>query len=195
MMLSELSGIAQAALPISAFKEHLHLGSGFADDGAQDSLLEALLRAAIAAVEARTDKATITRDFIWTVPEWRLPDEAAFPVAPVLSVTAMSIVDRNGASTAVDPAGFALIPDTHRPHLAGSLPSIPSGGVAEVQFSAGYGTSWGELPADLAQAVFLLGAHYYEHRHDTAATERPMPHGANALLQRYTTVRILGGGV
>ena len=39
----------QTALPIQEFKDHLRLGSGFADDGVQDALAVAYLRAALAA--------------------------------------------------------------------------------------------------------------------------------------------------
>lgn len=50
MMLSEVTAVPLAALPVAEFKDHLRLGTGFADDGAQDALVEGYLRAAIAAV-------------------------------------------------------------------------------------------------------------------------------------------------
>ena len=43
---------ADVALPVAEFRDHLQLGSGFADDGMQDSVLIAQLRAALAAVQA-----------------------------------------------------------------------------------------------------------------------------------------------
>ena len=81
MMLSELSPVAQAALPVQAFKDHLRLGTGFADDGAEDALAEAYLRAALAAIEARTGKAILARDCRLELTDWRDDWAQALPVA------------------------------------------------------------------------------------------------------------------
>lgn len=71
MMLIEDTAVGTEALPLAVFKEHLRLGTGFADDGLQDSLLESFLRSGMAAIEARTGKALIERRFSWTVSRWR----------------------------------------------------------------------------------------------------------------------------
>ena len=63
-----------------------------------------------------------------------------------------------------------------------------------VAFGAGYGASWSEIPADLAQAVMLLAAHYYEFRNETSLSEGCMPFGVTSLIERYKPIR-LGGGV
>ena len=61
MMLTEMTTVPGAALPVQAFKDHLRLGTGFSDDGMQDGLIEAYLRAAIAAIEGRIGKVLIAR--------------------------------------------------------------------------------------------------------------------------------------
>ena len=43
MLLIEMTPVPDAALPVAAFRDHLRLGSGFADEGAEDALLQALL--------------------------------------------------------------------------------------------------------------------------------------------------------
>ena len=53
---------------------------------------------------------------------------------------------------------------------------------------------WGGLPDDLAQAVMLLAAHYYEYRDDTALGEGCMPFGVSSLIERYRRVRLGFGG-
>lgn len=63
MMLNEETTVPDAALPVEEFKAHLRLGSGFGNDTVQDAVLVSFLRAAIAAVEVRTGKALIERDF------------------------------------------------------------------------------------------------------------------------------------
>ncbi|MGC1487410.1 MAG: hypothetical protein WA784_06440, partial [Albidovulum sp.] len=71
MMLIEQTGVLTAALPVQEFKEHLRLGTGFADDTVQDTLAETYLRAALAAIEGRIGKALLERDFLLTLSRWR----------------------------------------------------------------------------------------------------------------------------
>lgn len=197
MMLIEETTVPTGALPVALFKEHLRLGSGFSDDGLQDGLLESFLRSAMAAIEARTGKILIERSFSWTVSRWRDACGQALPIAPVSAVIDLVLVDRQGSETAIDAAGWYLEPDMQRPVLApvsGVLPSIPQAGSARVAMLAGFGPEWSDLPADLAQAVLLLAAHYYEYRHEVQYDGGCMPFGVSALIERYRTVRLFGGG-
>lgn len=196
MMLSEVTPVPQAALPVAKFKDHLRLGTGFADDGAQDALVESYLRAAFAAVEGRIGKVLIARDYVLEMNGWRWPDTQAFPVAPVSAVVSVTVKDRDGVPDLIDPARYRLEKDAHRPKIVATgalLPGIPVGGVAEVVFTAGFGPAWADVPVDLAQAVFLLAAQYHENRHE-AGERMAMPFGVMALIERWRTVRVLGGG-
>jgi uncharacterized phiE125 gp8 family phage protein len=197
MMLIEQTTVATASLPVDAFKEHLRLGTGFADDALQDTVLETSLRAAMAAIEARTGKVLITRTFLWSLSAWRTRGKQALPVAPVQSITGVIVVDRDGVETVYDSESYGLAKDDQRPSIvafSGCLPASALGGSAEITFEAGFGATWAAIPADLAQAVYLLAAHYYEHRHATATRDDHMPFGVSSLIERYRTVRLLGGG-
>jgi len=135
MNLTELTPVPPEALPVADLAEHLRLASGFAPDPAQDSLLRGVLRAAIAAIEARTSKAVLRRDFRLTLAAWRDLGEQALPVAPVTAVAALRIVDRMEQAVAADPTGWRLVPDTHRPLVRSvgfTLPTIPVGGRGRV---------------------------------------------------------------
>jgi uncharacterized phiE125 gp8 family phage protein len=196
MMLMEQTQMATAALPVAEFRDHMRLGTGFDDDGVQDGGLETFLRAAIAAVEGRTGKVLISRDFLYTLRAWRDLGAQVLPVAPVTAINSFVIVDRTGAETTIDAAKYMLEQDMQRPRLVSTgfvLPQIPVAGEARIAFTAGFATRWSDLPADLAQAVFLLAAHYYEHRHETAVGEALMPFGVRTLLERYRTLRLFGG--
>jgi len=197
MILTEVSAPPAAALPVRAFADHLRLGSGFADDGSQDAVLELYLRAAMAAIEARLGRVLIARSFVWTVERWREDACQPLPVAPVRSIESVTLTDAEGAETAVDAVAWSLVRDSQRPRLVGrfgrSLPRIPRGGSATVRLDAGFGAAWDDLPADLRQAVFLLAAHYYENRSETGvAAGSAMPFGVLVLIEAYRATRIGG---
>ena len=195
-MLVEETTVPQSALPVATFKDHMRMGSGFSDDDIQDGVLEGFLRAALAAIEARTGKITIERTFSMTLTAWRDTASQPLPLAPVRAIAGVAIVDRQGAETQVDPIAYTLIQDTHRPHLrAGqaALPPIPAAGTARIHLSAGYGPDWSDLPADLAQAVMMLAAHFYEFRHDVGTGPKAMPFGVVSLIERFRTVRLFQG--
>ena len=197
MMLIEETTVPVSALPVAVFKEHLRLGTGFADDGLQDALLESFLRSAMAAIEARTGKAMIERTFSWSVSRWRGESEQALPIGPVSAIVSLTLSDRFGDEELIDAQSYVLRPDMQRPVLtivSGTLPVIPSAGTAKIEMMAGFGPEWSDLPADLAQAVMLLAAHYYEYRHEVQYDGGCMPFGVSALIERYRTVRLLGGG-
>lgn len=198
MMLNEATTVADAVLPLDAFKAHLRLGTGFGDDSLQDEVLISFLRAAIAAVEARTGRVLLARDFTWTFADWQDRSGVTFPVAPVSAVASVEVADAAGIATVMASTAYVLRKDSIAPQLrpAGSLlPQVPVNGGVTVAFTAGMGAVWADLPADLAQAVLLLAAHYYEYRNETALTEGCMPFGVSSLLQRYRRVRLsIGAG-
>lgn len=196
MMLTEETPVPSAALPVEEMKDHLRMGSGFAEDGLQDGLIETYLRAAMAAIEGRIGKMLFRRRFLWLLDGWR-DAEQALPVSPVASVTSVTLVDAAGGEAVVPAGAYRVVPDLHRPRLAGkggALPTIPTEGMVKVVFDAGFGPAWTDIPADLRQAVLLLAGEYYEHRHDDGAQASGLPFGVVALIERWRTVRILGGG-
>ena len=196
MMLIEETTMPDGALPVEEFKAHLRLGSGFGESSVQDAVLTSFLRAAVAAIEARTGKALLERAFSLTVSDWAGPDAHGLPVAPVVAVTGISLIDRTGGTTAAASDVFWLERDTHRPRVravGACLPVVPAGGTASVAFTAGYGPNWSDIPSDLAHAVMLLAAHYYAYRDETSLSEGCMPFGVTSLIERYRPLR-LGGG-
>lgn len=196
MILVEETSVPGALLPVEQFKAHLRLGTGFSDDSVQDAVLESFLRAALAAIEARTGKVILRREFTWSLTAWRDSRGQALPVAPVNAIVEVIITDRLGGTEAVDPSLYRLAKDEQRPRLLPTgfmLPTVPVGGSVDVTFSAGYASVWNDLPEDLAQAVLLLAAHYYEYRHETQLGQGCMPFGVSSLIERYKTVRLLGG--
>jgi len=192
MDLIETSAVNDGDLPVAAFRAHLRLGTGFADEATGDALLVQYLRGALAAIEARTGKALMQRDFRLILPCWRWPDAQALPVAPVSAVASVTLVDAAGVPEVVDADRWRLVVDRHRPQIVAAgavLPMAPTGGRIEVDFTAGFG-DWADLPDDLRQAVLLLAAQYYEGRTGGAA----LPGSVTALLARWVPLRVTAGG-
>lgn len=198
MMIVEDSLVPLAALPIAAFRAHLRLGTGFAEDTLQDDVLDGFLRASLAAIEARTNKALLQRAVVMRSYRWASGDAHPLGMAPVVSVETVQIFDRNAVFLADIDEDVRLELDPHVPRLRGlglALPSLPTGGYVQVGATVGFGASWAEVPADLQQAVFLLAAHFYEYRHDRALGRGCMPFGVTSLLERYRPMRLGGLGL
>lgn len=197
MMLTEEMPVAASVLPVQSLRDHLRLGTGFADDGLQDDLVEAYLRAALAAIEARIGKVLPQRVFRWTLEDWRDGVTQPLPVGPVRAIGSVVIHDAAGAASLVPPEVYRLITDVHRSRLVArgtALPSVSAGGRIEVVFTAGFGAGWADVPPDLRQAVLLLAADYYEQRGETGLRTAALPFGVTGLIERWRTVRVLGGG-
>lgn len=194
MILTEVTAVPTSALPLRAFGAHLRLGTGFADDGSQDAVLELYLLSAMAAIEARIGQALLAREFLWTVTRWRGEASQPLPLAPVRSIDSVTLIGADGEREEVEAENWSLLRDSQRPRLVGRfgrhLPRIPRGGEAELRFTAGHGEAWNEVPADLRQAVFLLAAHFYDHRSEGSVSGAVIPFGVLALIEAYRAARI-----
>ncbi|TVP72335.1 MAG: hypothetical protein EA339_06865 [Rhodobacteraceae bacterium] len=190
MDLRETSPIPTAALPLAEFRAHLRLGSGFVDETTQDATLEQFLRAAIASVEARVSRALFQRTFELRLSAWRGTEAQRLPVAPVVALGAVTLINAAGGQSPVAAGRLRLDADSARPRVIGVLPTIPTRGQVVIAFTAGFATDWAAIPSDLRQAVLLLAAQYYEAR-DTGG-DADMAFGIRALLERWRDIRIGG---
>ena len=196
MMLIEETTVPDEALPVDQFKSHWRQGTGFGEDELQLAVLRGFLRASIAAIEARTGKVLISRNFSWTLTAWRDGSVQVLPVAPVNALTQVTLSNGNDVETEVPLSQFRLEQDSQRPRVcpvASVLPMIPTGGSVRLRFAAGFASDWDSLPADLGQAVLLLAAHYYEYRNETSLSDGCMPFGVSSLVQRYRPFRLTPG--
>lgn len=193
MILTELTTIPAESLPLDLLKQHLRLGTGFAEGNEQDELLEAYLRAAIAAVEGRTGAVLIRKSYLWSLTAWRNYDRQVLPVRPVSAVTEVKMVSRSGTETVYPDTLFHLEKDSQAPALVSvglALPVVPTNGSVEITFEAGYGLDWSAVPADLGRAVLMLAAEFYDNR--TSRDAASLPSGVLALLERFRRVRLSG---
>lgn len=197
MLLREEAATAEAALPVEILRGHLRLASGFGEAGdiAETAALGGFLRAVITAVEARTGKVLLRRRFVMRLDDWRDRMGQVLPLAPVPSVEGVWIEDARGDAVELPGSGWRLVPDNDRPVIRPDglmLPHVPRLGSVVIRFTAGFGPDWEDVPADLAQAVMMLAARYFEDR-GMVANAAVLPFGVSELLERWRTVRTLAG--
>lgn len=197
MFLVEESAPPTEALPLAELRSHLRMGSGFAlaDNPAEDTALIGYLRAAITTIEARTGKVLLIRRFRLRLDDWRYPEGQTLPLAPVHAVEQIEIEGVSGDTLVVAPNLYRLVPDSQRPRIepvGAFLPTLPDRGWVTIHFQAGFGDDWALVPPDLAQAVLLLAARYYEDR-SFEGSLTAIPQGVAALIERWRLVRVLGG--
>ncbi len=193
MMIVEDTPVPLARLPIAELRAHLRMGTGFAEDTLQDNVLEGFLRAALAAVEGRCSKVLIARVFTWRLSAWQDGQAQALPLAPVISVEAVRLLDGAEMPTEVAATQYRLEMVAHVPRVRATgscLPNPVRGGQIEIVASVGFAAQWPDVPADLRQAVLMLAAHYYEFRNETALGAGCMPFGVTSLVARYRPLRI-----
>ena len=193
MILTETSPAAVNPVPLDEFAAHLRLAQGFADDSAEDALLELYLRNATTVVEARVGKALIRREFKLQVTAWNRDGILVLPLGPVAAIGSLSFI-RGAETIALTADAWSLELGSTRQRLTGSgggaLPAIPDGYLAELVFDAGFGESWNDVPGDLSQAVMLLAAHYFENRYGDAVPGHGLPVAVQALLETQQPVRL-----
>ncbi len=193
MILTEMTSVDTAALPIAEFKAHLQLGTGFADSDLQDTLLENYLRAAISTIEARCGRVLLQKQYSWQLTRWRDAVRQVLPVRPVSHVSEIKLIDATGGEELADVADFRFVPDDICPALEATnavLPKLPVGGAVEVVFDAGFGPAWANVPSDLGQAVLIVASNAYEHR---TGTNEAVPAAALSLIEPYRALRLMRG--
>lgn len=196
MLLSELTTIGAEDLPIQSLKDHLRLGSGFAEDDLQDPLLETYLRTAISVIEGKIGIILVARNFALDITDWPRRDKLAFPVRPVSQINAIERETADGDKTALDGTEFQLVRDSLTPCLkptSAQFPHIPAGQSVIITFTAGFGSVWDSVPSDLFHAVLVLAAHFYENRSGTFDANTPLPMVVQSLIERHRPVRLFKG--
>lgn len=196
-MLVEEEQVGSQALPLAEVRAHLRLNTGFGDEGLQDGLIDGYVRAALATIEGRIGKALFARVFRLELAEWRACDGQPLPLSPVVRLLDVVLQGPDGVPVTVPATRCRLVADAQRPKVVGvggDLPAIPRDGVVRLRFEAGFGPAWSDIPPDLRQAVLLLVGEFHDQRSDEPGRTGGLPLAVQALIERWRTVRVLGGG-
>ena len=161
-----------------------------------DDVIEALVAAARAHVEARTRRALINQTWRLTRDVW--PAAGRLPILPVplREVTAVGIYRDDGMLQMLDIDMFHIDTVSAPAILAfqrGALPAPGriSGGI-EIDIQVGYGDAAEDVPAPLRQAIRLLVAHWYENRGLIAASGEvaSMPVSVSSMIAPFRVLSL-----
>ena len=166
MMLTERTTVPTEALPIANSRTTCAWGPGSPTTCCRHDVLEGCLRAAIAAVEARPASpcypqlylvgyglAGPSRNTLPGRPSWRSTRWRSSTASARRRSSTRALCPRAGRP-----------PAAHRGDVAVPALDPDRGQRARSSSTRAMRQTWDELPADLARAVLLLAAHYYDQR-------------------------------
>jgi uncharacterized phiE125 gp8 family phage protein len=183
-----LAGPAEEPVSLAEAKTFLKV-----DDLAEDALITTLIGAARLHVEGVTGRALLAQSWRVVIDRWPENGVVKLPVSPLLSVTAITATDDNGASHDIGLAQFGSEADRLLvPRVVVGMPALQERGGIEIDYVAGYGSERQDVPADLRQAVLGLVAHWYEHRDAVivAGSGAVVPSGFDRMVARHRQVRL-----
>jgi len=183
-----LAGPAEEPVSLAEAKAFLKV-----DDDAEDGLITTLIGAARLHVEGVTGRALLAQSWRIVLDDWPASRVVKLPVAPLISVNAISAIDGDGASHEIGLGQFGSEPDRLLVprHVAG-MPRLQDRQGIEIDYLAGFGAEPAAVPADLRQAVLGLVAHWHEHRDAVliAGSGAVVPGGFDRMLAPYKRARL-----
>ncbi len=167
------------------------------DDTAEDGLISTLVTAARLHVEGITGRALISQSWRVVLDGWPPDRTVRLPVAPLLSLTAITAYDVAGTGTDVSLDGIQA-DATATPPLVLLPADFDPGPVLrerqgiEIDYVAGYGPDSADVPALLRQAVLLLVAYWFENRDSViiAGSGTVIPSGFDLMVAPFRQVRL-----
>ncbi len=184
-----LAGPAEEPVSLAEAKAFLRL-----DDTAEDALVTTLITAARLHVEGTTARATVAQSWRLVLDAWPVEREIRLPVAPLLSLLAVTVFDEEGEPTELDIGQFEIDAVTPRLLLPAGidLPPMRERQGIEIDYVAGYGPDAADVPADLRQAMLVLVGYWFANRDAVivAGSGAVVPPGFDRLVAGYRRVRL-----
>jgi len=184
---------APAVEPVTVDEAKAHLRI---DHGDEDVLLGSLIATSRLHIEAALDLALITQSWSWRLDAWPDTTVVPLPMRPVQSIEAVRVRASDGSVELLTSEQFILDDATLRPRLLSASGAFPRPGVPalgiEVAFTAGFGSTAGEVPPPIRQALLMLVAHWYENREsvELGGASTRIPDTVSSLLAPYRKVRL-----
>lgn len=157
-----------SAIDLEMLKEHLRLKAPGGSYTAEDSILNALIKAGVDAYESRFKTTLVTTTLIWGFEEFSRKMELARP--PLASVESVTYIDTSGAEQTVDASDYSVIDALtpgcilfkkgyEFPDLDEDTPYPVS-----VTYKAGYGADHTKVPDSIRLYIRNIIGTYYMQR-------------------------------
>lgn len=158
----------------------------------QDALLDSLVRSTRACAETYTGRAFITQSWRMFIDVWPSSGTLCLPKPPLVSVEDVSLLALDDTAVSVAPSTYTIDTSATLGKITLKAPASPlmpgktRAGI-RIDFTAGYGDSWNNVPEPLRLGMLHHIAHLYENRGSTGAG---VPASAISFWQPYRLVRI-----
>jgi uncharacterized phiE125 gp8 family phage protein len=182
------------AEPVSLDDAKAYLKLDTTDD---DALVTTLISAARFHIEGTTGRALLSQSWRVVVDDWPAAGLVRLPIAPLISLTAITAYDGDGNPSTLSLSG--VLWDAIASPTVLFLPAGFGAGVLlrdrqgiEIDYVAGFGSDPADVPATLRQALLTLVAYWFENRDAVllAGTGSIVPAGIDMLLGPYRSVRL-----
>jgi uncharacterized phiE125 gp8 family phage protein len=188
-MTLEVTSAPTGAVSLDDAIAHLRLiEPAYGEPLPDEDLVELYMIAAEEKIEGRTGWALSERGLRLTLDVF--PRCIVIPVAPVIAVSAVKYLDRNGDQQTVADTVYTLLDKAGTPRIVlkpdQSWPETwEIGGAVSVEFTAGHADPE-DIPGALRTAVLQTVAGMYAYREDVAAAQvAELPNGVWSLIADY----------
>jgi uncharacterized phiE125 gp8 family phage protein len=181
-----LAGPAEEPVSLAEAKSFLKV-----DDTAEDGLIATLIAAARLHIEGTTARALVAQSWRLVLDVWPA-QQVKLPVAPLISLTAVTAYDADGNEHEIELEQFeteAAAPLLLLPATVEGMPVLRERQGIEIDYVAGYGADAADVPADLRQALLGLVAYWFENR-DLGTSAGIVPSGFDRLIAGYKRARL-----
>lgn len=160
----------------------------------EDALIGAFIVAARAHVEALTRRVLVEQGWRVVLDDWPAGGTVDLPVAPLLSLDAVTLYDAEGAPTSLPPTAYVVDALGVPPRLVLREAARPRPGAlvngVEIELTAGYGASPVAVPQPLREAILILVAHWHADRDGIASPDGVMPLGVASLVAPFKILAV-----
>lgn len=178
------------ALPVAIADLRAYCGI---EDDSRDGLLAKLAKGATARVQNIVDRSLAAEG--WRLTLDRFSDAIELSRGPVVAVAGVTYADADGAPQTLDPAVYTLDLVSNPQWLVLNADeawpeTLDAVNAVSIDFTAGYDAD--SLPGDLALAVMMLTAHYFENRGvvNVGSSVSDLPEAVKAITDPYRRIVI-----
>lgn len=167
------------------------------DDDDNDIMVSSLITAARIYIETTIGKSLLTQNWSYFLDKWPNSGTIYLPLSPVQSIDQIKIHGITGTEETLNETEYQtdIYSANPRIKLTGTHNLAVNGqsiNKIEVMFTAGFGLTAEEVPADLKQALLMLAAHWFENREPIGfgAKISELPTTIQSILANHKKYRI-----